>query len=744
MRFSMAAAVVATACVGATAAAQLVQDAPLEPGDYHTPMAPVGQMQPWLRDSGVLSNDAEARSVIFSELIQVQDAAWLRVYFGDVQLDTGSVVRVTSLLDGEVQELDAGAMAMWGNASAYFNGDSVLVELVGGASTEANRLEIARIAVEIHPVGGPEGGGCGICGADNRTSTTEEWTGRLFPFGCTATLYSTDSCMVSAGHCVDGAGNMVVQFNVPFSNGNCSLNNPPISDQFPASTVGFQNLGVGFDWSVLSSGTNNLGETAYERYGVLRPIAASMPSVGVATTNTGYGADFPCTLTQTQQTSGGQLTGLGANSVFYNNDISGGSSGSSLLHNGEIIGIITHCSGGGCPNLGTRFDKADFTATRDFCPPPDPTPLATGNNSGVDGYLLIAPDPYGAWAPPFGGGTGTTTDRYNPVGPETTQVAAFTSGHFFFVDTSARALLSTSGDWAGTISSQTNLTVAITQNVVASDESGNGTDDTGVSAFQISGGGIGLALTFDLVQHVQSVGLGPVQGALLTQEYTITNLANGPIDFTLVRAFDGDLIWNGDFTDDNVGTGTNGSPDERYVYESEPGDTATAITLSSPQGSAYSGGKHGVDPDGAGGDPAYNFGTDVQVWEDFGIPGAWQNHIAGVGYDTNGDSGASPPGSTDPRDAFMHLDIPVSLAAGPGPGSSTTIVIHHTYGHNAPLIPEDPCPWDCVGNDGVIGIDEFLVIIGQWGLPSPCDYDGDGAIDIDDFLKVLGVWGPCP
>ena len=206
-------------------------------------------------------------------------------------------------------------------------------------------------------------------------------------------------------------------------------------------------------------------------------------------------------------------------------------------------------------------------------------------------------------------------------------------------------------------------------------------------------------------------------------------------------------MWDLDFSNDNVGTGTNGSPDERYVYISEPGDTATAITLSSPQGNAYTGGKHGVDPDGAGGDPAYNFGTDVQIWDNFGIPSGWQNHIAGPGYDTDGDSGASPAGSTDPRDGFIHLDIPVSLAAGPGPGSSTTVVIRHTYGNNAPAVPEDPCPWDCVGDDGEIGIDEFLAVIGSWGEGqegNPCDFDGDGEIGITEFLKVIGLWGLCP
>ncbi len=735
MRFWIPAAVAATATVAAPLAAQTSHD--LDPGIYHTPTAPVGQTLEYSKDSGVLPNAAEAATVIFAELVEISEAAWIRVYFGDVDLGPGSFVRITSLLDGEVQELGADAMAMWGNSTAYFNGDRVLVELVGGAATTANRLRIDKVDFEglvAVPAGGA--GQCGICGGDDRVPSSEEWAARLFPSGCTASVYNTDSCMVSAGHCV--GGNMVVQFNVPNSNFNCSTNNPPVADQFPASAApGSLNGGVGADWAVLDTGTNNLGEKPYDRYGVLRPIAAAPAPNGAAVEVWGYGVDQTCTLSQTQQHSIGTICSVGANLYTFNVDITGGNSGSALMRNGEIIGIVTHCP---CCNVATRVDRADFTTARDFCPAPDPTPLATGNNSTADGYLLIAPDAYGAWAPPFSGGTGTTTDRYNPVGSGTAQVAAFTSGLYLFIGNSARTLLSTSGDWQGVMSSGSNLTVEITQEVVASDSSGNGTDDTGVSAFQVSGGGVGAALSFDLVQTVESLGLGPIQGALLTQEYTITNLDNDPIDFTLVRAFDGDLLWNGDFSNDNVGTGTNGSTDERYVYQSEAGSTVTAITLSSPQGDAYSGGKHGVDPDGGGGSPAYNFGTDVQVWEAFGIPSGWRNNIAGVGYDADGDSGAAPGGSTDPRDAFMHLDIPVSLGAG----ASTTVVVHHTYGHNAPLIPEEPCPWDCVGDDGVIGIDEFLAVLGSWGdVGAPCDFDGDG-VGITDFLKVLGLWGSCP
>jgi len=54
------------------------------------------------------------------------------------------------------------------------------------------------------------------------------------------------------------------------------------------------------------------------------------------------------------------------------------------------------------------------------------------------------------------------------------------------------------------------------------------------------------------------------------------------------------------------------------------------------------------------------------------------------------------------------------------------------------------CPWDCVGDDGEIGIEEFLAVLGTWGeVGVPCDVDG-GGVGITDFLMVLGLWGACP
>ena len=56
---------------------------------------------------------------------------------------------------------------------------------------------------------------------------------------------------------------------------------------------------------------------------------------------------------------------------------------------------------------------------------------------------------------------------------------------------------------------------------------------------------------------------------------------------------------------------------------------------------------------------------------------------------------------------------------------------------------QEPCPWDCDG-DGVVGIGDFLLVLGLWGDSTACDTDGDGMTGILDFLAVLGHWGPCP
>jgi hypothetical protein len=54
-----------------------------------------------------------------------------------------------------------------------------------------------------------------------------------------------------------------------------------------------------------------------------------------------------------------------------------------------------------------------------------------------------------------------------------------------------------------------------------------------------------------------------------------------------------------------------------------------------------------------------------------------------------------------------------------------------------------PCDADLDG-DGIVGITDFLALLGAWGTDpgGPPDFDGDGTVGITDFLTLLGEWGP--
>ncbi|MCH8153299.1 MAG: hypothetical protein IH830_13115 [Planctomycetes bacterium] len=347
--------------------------------------------------------------------------------------------------------------------------------------------------------------------------------------------------------------------------------------------------------------------------------------------------------------------------------------------------------------------------------PGDPVFIATGPNSNLDAYLDVSPDVYGSYASATFGGQ---ADHYNPVGAGTLQEAAFSSGLYLFRGGTQRELLSDNGDWQDVFPGDQTLDRTVTEASSASDTNGDGVNDTLTSAFVVTGNGIDLA--FAVTQHVERI--VPLVGnpvAILTQDYTITNNGPSPIDFELVSTFDGDLVWVGDFEDDIVGTGTNDSPGvDRFVFEGEVGQPEASIILSSPTGDAYVGSKLGIIPDPI--DPlcvAYGFGTDVQVFQAFGIPDCWRNHIAGLGYDTDGDSGASPLDCGMRCDALILLEIPVTIAAG---AAKTTVTITHIYGADALIGEVLPSPGDISGPDGC-------------GFP-------DGCVDAFDLGCVLGAW----
>ncbi|MHC5006878.1 MAG: hypothetical protein ACYTGF_05910 [Planctomycetota bacterium] len=386
--------------------------------------------------------------------------------------------------------------------------------------------------------------------------------------------------------------------------------------------------------------------------------------------------------------------------------------------------------------------------------PGGPVNMATGPDEDqvIDGYLRVKADPYGAFAAAGFGGTPGGGDFYNPAGDDNNgfgvDVATFSNGYYFFIAaTNQRQILANNTEWQDSIATPDDGDIERAINIknVEFDTNADGITDRMTSQFQLTGPGVDL--TFDLVQQVANP-----EGAIatLTQTYTITNGLASPITFDMNRQFDGDFVWlpgGSTATDDSTGTSSNGNADYVWVFMQEVGTAATALTHSAATdntgwGAEYCGAKQFVNPHEA--DPGclpYDFGSDTEEWDAFGLPDCWVNHVALVGYNLNGTSG-DPAGADD-----VHTVL-VQTVTVPGSGSAVMEILH-TYGQQTPygVGGGEPCPCDCnTTPDGVVNTQDFLAMLAQWGGPGSCDCagDGDGNVDTTDFLAILAAWGDCP
>jgi V8-like Glu-specific endopeptidase len=319
-------------------------------------------------DSGPVANPGPALQQVYEIALGRGDATWVRVFFGpDTVVQPGGAIRITSLFDGAVQNLDAEALRQWRYSSAYFNGPMVIVELLAGPRTGGNRLTVERLFL-----GGDEPAAESICGtADDRVLSSDPRAGRMLSGGCTGWL--VNECFLSAGHCM--TGNTIVQFNVPLSSSTGSLNHPPPSDQYSIDTASrqFVNGGVGNDWGYFGVFPNTqTGLTALQAQGSRYILASNVnPPAGQTIRITGYGTDSsPATSNQVQQTHAGPYRELSGTIVRYEVDTTGGNSGSAVFDEsqGRAIGIHTHAGCDSAPppyNQGTSLTLASLqTALR--------------------------------------------------------------------------------------------------------------------------------------------------------------------------------------------------------------------------------------------------------------------------------------------------------------------------------------------------------------------------------------------
>lgn len=174
--------------------------------------------QPYLLESGIHNGRGDWETEAFpayKEIVQVKEAPWLRLKFADANLGRHSYLMLTSLKDGAWQRLNALSLAQWRHTSAFFNGDAVQVELFVAPEDRGIFVRIDEIMVGEPPQNGllPEN----ICGMeDNRGPSNNPAVGRIVPRGCSGWIVN-NGLQVTAGHCLALPGAEILEFNVPLS-----------------------------------------------------------------------------------------------------------------------------------------------------------------------------------------------------------------------------------------------------------------------------------------------------------------------------------------------------------------------------------------------------------------------------------------------------------------------------------------------------------------------------------------------
>jgi V8-like Glu-specific endopeptidase len=339
------------------------------------PVVP-SRMEPVRVHSGEHAGAADSARLAFQHTVRVPGARWLRLRFDRYHLGEGSFLRLTALEDGGRQHLTASALEAWRRHSAYFNGDAVTVELFVGPGDEGAFFELVEAEVGL-PAGEPET----ICGsADDRTASADAAVGRLRTPAdgvCTGWLISSGA-FLTAGHCTAVT---VLEFNVPASDPDGTINVAPPEDQYAVNAFVFEavpdpgnppNTYPGQDWMVFSVAPNTeTGLLPGEVQGAFYRISQDDSPASFRVT--GYGSDMGVD-NATQQTSTGTNEGETVedpNWVLWEHrvDTQGGNSGSPIGLTGEplAVGIHTHggCTTDGGANSGTSFESDDLAAAID-------------------------------------------------------------------------------------------------------------------------------------------------------------------------------------------------------------------------------------------------------------------------------------------------------------------------------------------------------------------------------------------
>ena len=347
------------------------------------------------------SNEKESASIdekaqlLYTTIIRAEETPWMRIHFGSYNLGENSYIKLTSLLDGDSQYLDANYMLIWSDTSGIFNGTEVELELYvspqdNGIFVNVDSILVAHpddfaFSVDVDAAADqeiPES----ICGDfDDRVLSNDSRVGRLFFGGCTGWLVHNGAAL-TAGHCGTPDGNLsgrVLEFNVPLSTSNGVPRAASLNDQYPVTSVrAFEADGEGEDYNVFAIGPNsNTDQRAHIVQGFFH-MTELVPSEGNTVRVTGYGLDpFPggtggagasccdwdsdnnCNRTcnsrsLVQQTDTGACDDcLVDSAIEHEVDTLPANSGSPVIWESNNLAIAIHTHGG-CDSFFSDFDNA--------------------------------------------------------------------------------------------------------------------------------------------------------------------------------------------------------------------------------------------------------------------------------------------------------------------------------------------------------------------------------------------------
>ena len=344
-----------------------------------------------------ITNEGGETIIAFNEIVKGSQAPWLHIHFNDANLGNNSFIIMRSLYDGKEQKLDATSIEQWQYSSAYFNGYEIEIELHVAPYDENIFFTIDELTIgEFY-----EGDILffSICGpTDDRIASDQHATSRLLAEGCTSWIIPNGH-FITAGHCLDGTNATVVEFQVPMSLPNGTIQHPGPEDQYAvnASTKVFVNVEIGNDWGTFEVFPNSVtGLMPIVAQGTFWPLVQNLDPFLIRIT--GYGIDGPPpgfgnggprdSTSQTQQTHVGLNAGSSGTTMRYVTDTQGGNSGSPIIDEstGNAVGVHTDglCFSTGGHNSGTSFfNTAFWDAVEQGIPVELTTFTATVNDNNV-------------------------------------------------------------------------------------------------------------------------------------------------------------------------------------------------------------------------------------------------------------------------------------------------------------------------------------------------------------------------